>query len=79
MIHSNKILRHQMIWTQTGSYERYISFVNNVTITLSDEEMIKIKIVGLDEFYNFSVHNFLSSNLVSQNFVWMYHLLKFKI
>ena len=43
-------------------YERYVSFVNNVTITLSDNEMIKIKVVGLDEFYNVYVHDFLSSN-----------------
>jgi hypothetical protein len=28
--------------------------MNNVTTTLSDEEMIKIKVVDLDEFYNFS-------------------------
>ena len=51
-------------------YERYVSFMNTVTITLSDEELIKIKVVGIDEFYNFYVHNFLSSNhLESQNFV----------
>ena len=44
--------------------------MNNVTITLSDEETIKIKIVGRDELYNFYVHDFLYSNhLVSQNFV----------
>ena len=51
-------------------YERYVKFVNNVLITLSDEEMTKIKVIGLDEFYNFYVHDFLSSNhLVCQNFV----------
>ena len=50
--------------------KRYVKFINNVTITLLDEEMTKIKIVGLDEYYNFYVHDFLSSNhLVCQNFI----------
>ena len=26
--------------------------------TLSDEEMTKIKVVDLDEFYNFGIHHF---------------------
>jgi hypothetical protein len=39
-------------------YERYVTSVNNVTTTLSDEEMIKIKVVDLDEFYNFLVDDF---------------------
>jgi len=30
------------------------------TITLSDEEMIKIKVVDLDELYNFGIHHFFS-------------------
>jgi hypothetical protein len=34
-------------------YERYVNFVNNVTITLWNKEMTKIKVVDLDEFYNF--------------------------
>jgi hypothetical protein len=41
-------------------YERYVNFMSNVTITLSDEEIIKIKVVDLDEFYNFYVYNFFS-------------------
>ena len=40
-------------------YERYVKFVNNVTITSSDEQMTKIKVVHLDELYNFHVHDFL--------------------
>ena len=32
--------------------ERDVNFVNTVIITLSDEEMIKIKVVGIDHFYN---------------------------
>ena len=36
------------------------AFVNNVYMTLSDEEMIKIKILDLDQFYNFYVHDFFS-------------------
>ena len=35
-------------------------FVNNVTTTLSDEAMNKIKVVDLDDFNNFYVHNFFS-------------------
>ena len=42
--------------------------MNNDTTTLLDEEMIKIKVVYLDKFYNFYVHDFFSgNNLVFQN------------
>ena len=34
--------------------------MNDVTTTLSDEKMTKIKVVDLDEFYNFYVHDFLA-------------------
>ena len=45
-------------------------FVNNVTNTLSDKGMTKIKVVDLDEYYNFYVHDFLSSNrYVTQKFI----------
>ena len=48
-------------------------------ITLSDEEMIKIKVIYIDELYNFVIDDFLSWNhLVFVNFVWSYHNLKFK-
>ena len=30
------------------------------TITLSDEEMTKIKVVDLEELYNFGIHHFLA-------------------
>jgi hypothetical protein len=39
-------------------YERYVKFVNNITITFLDEEMTKIKVVDLDQFYNFVVDDF---------------------
>ncbi len=39
---------------------RYVKLVNNVTITLSDEQMTKIKIVDLDVLYNFIVDDFFS-------------------
>ena len=38
--------------------ERYVIFLNNVTITLSDEETAKAKVIDLDQFYNFYVHDF---------------------
>ena len=60
-------------------YERYVTFVNNVTITLLDEQIIKIKVVDLDQFYNFYVHDFFRWNhLLLQNVVWSYYFLKFK-
>jgi hypothetical protein len=34
--------------------------MNNVTITLSDEEMTKTKVIDLDEFCNFYIHDFFS-------------------
>ena len=53
--------------------------MNNVTTTLSDEEMIKIKVIDLDKFYNFYVHDFFGwDHLVFQNDVWSCHFLKFK-
>ena len=39
---------------------RDVNFVNNVTITLSDEETTKIKVIDLDELYNFVVDDFFS-------------------
>jgi hypothetical protein len=41
-------------------YERYVKFVNNVLITLLDEQMTKIKVLNLDELYNFYIHDFSS-------------------
>ncbi len=53
--------------------------MNNVTITLSDEEMTKIKVIDIHELYNFLVDDFFSWNhLVFKNFVWNSHNLKFK-
>ena len=54
--------------------------MNNIITTLSDEEITKIKVVDLDKFYNFYVHDFFSWNhLAFQNDVWSCHFLKFKI
>ena len=54
--------------------------MNNVTTTLSDEKMTKIKVVDLDKFYNFYVRDFFSWNhLIFENDVWSYHFCKFKI
>jgi hypothetical protein len=39
-------------------YDRYVKFMNNVTITLSNEQMTKIKVIDLDDFYNFVVNDF---------------------
>jgi hypothetical protein len=43
-------------------YERCVTFVNNIITTLSDEEMTNIKVVDLDEWYNFGIHHFFSWN-----------------
>ena len=40
------------------TYERDVDFVKNVTFTLSNEEMDKIKDVDLEKLYNFIVENF---------------------
>ena len=59
---------------------RYVKFVNYVTISLSDEQMNKIKVVDIDELCNFYVHDFFIWNyLVPQNFVRSLSILKFKI
>ena len=39
-------------------YERYVKFVNNIVTNLLDEQMTKIKVLDLDELYNFYIHNF---------------------
>ena len=60
-------------------YERDVKFVNNVTTTLLDEQMTKIKVVDFDEFYNFVVVDFFSWNhLLFENVVSSCHFLKFK-
>ncbi len=52
--------------------------MNNITITYSDEEMTKIKVI--DELYNFVVDDFFSWNhLVLENVVWSCHNLKFEL
>ena len=57
-------------------YERDVDFVNNVTIALSNKEMIKIKFVDFEKLYNFVVeHFFILINLLLQNMLWSYHLL----
>ena len=54
--------------------------MNNVTTTISDEQMTKIKVVNLDEFYNFYVRDIFSwSHLMFENDVWSCYFLKFKI
>ena len=48
--------------------------------TLSNDEMTKIKVVDLDEFYNFYIVDFFSwDHLVFQNLVSSCSFLKFKI
>jgi hypothetical protein len=42
----------------TKPYERYVKFVNNVLITLSKEQMTKIKVLDLNELYNIYIHDF---------------------
>jgi hypothetical protein len=60
-------------------YERYVRFMNNVSTTLLDEQMTKIKVIDLDQFYDFYVHDFFSWNhLMFQNDIWSYHFLKLK-
>ena len=36
---------------------RCIRFVHNVTTTMSDKQMTKIKVVDLQKLYNFAVEN----------------------
>ena len=39
---------------------RDVISVNKVTVTLSDEQMTKIRVVDFDELYNFDVDDFFS-------------------
>ena len=46
----------------------------------SNENMIKIKVVYIDKFYNFGIHEFFSwNNLLFQNIVSSWNCLNFKI
>ena len=59
--------------------ERYVNLWTICTTTLSDEEMIKIKVVDLDELYNFGIHHFFSWNhLMVENHVRTCHFFKFE-
>ena len=50
------------------------------TITLSDEEITKIKVIDLDELYIFGIHHFFSWNhLVFQNLFRTCYFLNLKI
>jgi hypothetical protein len=50
--------------------ERYLKFVNNVNMTLSNGKMTKIQIVDLVELYTFDVHDFFDwIHFINQNFV----------
>ena len=49
-------------------------------ITLSDEKMTKIKVIDLDDLYNFGIHYFFSwSHLMVENLVRTCHFLDLKI
>ena len=53
--------------------------MNNVTITLSDEEMTKIKVIDINELYNFVVDDFFSwSRSLIKNSIWSSQNLNFK-
>jgi hypothetical protein len=68
-----------IILNTSKPYKRYVNFANNVAITLSDEEMTKIKVIYIDDLYNFDVDDFFSWNhLVFENVLWSCHNLKFK-
>ena len=50
------------------------------TITLIDEYMTKIKVVDLDELYNFGIHHFFGWNhLMVENLVRTCYFLNMKI
>ena len=42
--------------------ETYIRFVNNVSTTMSNEQIVKIKVVDLQKLGNFVVEHFLPTN-----------------
>ena len=53
--------------------------MNNITNISSDEEITKIKVLDLDELFNFVVDDFFNWNhLVFENVVWSCHIFKFK-
>jgi hypothetical protein len=51
-----------LFWSFDYLFIRYSgsNIVNNVTATLSDDEMAKIKVIDLDKFCNFYVHDFFN-------------------
>ena len=74
IIHKSTCLSYSL-W----NYEWYMGLWTMFTNTLLNKEMIKIKVVDNDEFYNIYIYNFFSWNhLVFQNLVWSCHFLKFK-
>lgn len=60
-------------------YEKSMQLWTMYATTLLYEKMTKIKVISLDEFYNFVVDGFFIWNyLVSKNSVHNVHILKFK-
>ena len=55
-----KVVEVMKIYNFYFGHERCVTFVNNVIITLSYEEMINTKVVDLDELFNFDIYYFFS-------------------
>jgi hypothetical protein len=52
-------------------YERYIRFVNNITTTIMNEQMTRIKVGDLHKLLNFVVEPFFNFNYFCQRKICM--------
>jgi hypothetical protein len=61
-------------------YERCIRFVKNVTTTITNGQMIKIKVVHIEKLWNFVVEFFLIwITFVNEKYHWIFEIWKFEI
>ena len=77
-IHEFFIWNHLLFQNIVLSWN-YLNFKIWIVQTKSHDKMTKIKVVHVDEFYNFSIHEFFSWNyLLFQNIVSSWNCLNFK-
>jgi hypothetical protein len=60
-------------------YERCIGFVKIVITTIPDDQMAKIKVVSIENLWNFIVEPFIIwITFINEKYVWISRILNFK-
>ena len=72
-------ISHIVIWEEYVDVSNYEHVYYHFVWMVLDREITKIKVVDLDDFYNFVVCDFFIWNhLLSKNYVWSSYILNFE-